>query len=121
MTRRERHTSGLTRRSRMMSTRFRIGLPRTGQTARVLLVLVWALIWTVPANAAGTPFLVKDIRPGATGASVEFMTPANGLLFFSTSDPLHGWELWKSDGTTAGTMLVKDIVPGPNSSWPSYL
>jgi ELWxxDGT repeat protein len=29
-----------------------------------------------------------------------------------------GTELWKSDGTTAGTVMVKDISPGPRSSNP---
>src|SRR5436189_41500 len=28
----------------------------------------------------------------------------------------HGNELWKSDGTAAGTRLVKDIDPEPNAS-----
>jgi ELWxxDGT repeat protein len=27
-------------------------------------------------------------------------------------DPTNGRELWKSDGTDAGTVLVKDIRPG---------
>ncbi|MFP2913773.1 hypothetical protein ACLESD_54090, partial [Pyxidicoccus sp. 3LFB2] len=30
-------------------------------------------------------------------------------------------ELWKSDGTEAGTVRVKDIVPGPSSSSPQGL
>jgi len=29
-----------------------------------------------------------------------------------------GYELWKSDGTEAGTVLVKDIAFGSNSSYP---
>src|SRR5262249_41796597 len=35
----------------------------------------------------------------------------NGTLFFTASD-INGEELWKSDGTEAGTVLVKDIFPG---------
>jgi ELWxxDGT repeat protein len=34
---------------------------------------------------------------------------------------LHGRELWKSDGTTAGTQLVKDIEPGRYGSDPRTL
>jgi ELWxxDGT repeat protein len=30
----------------------------------------------------------------------------------SAVDPQHGRELWTSDGSSAGTHLVKDIVPG---------
>jgi ELWxxDGT repeat protein len=34
---------------------------------------------------------------------------------------VHGVELWKTDGTAAGTVLVKDIIPGSNSSSPRRL
>src|SRR5262249_23676497 len=36
-------------------------------------------------------------------------------------DGTTGLELWKSDGTTAGTVLVADIVPGSGSSLPNHL
>src|SRR5262245_64030471 len=32
-----------------------------------------------------------------------------------------GTELWKSDGTEAGTVRVKDIIPGPSGGFPSRL
>jgi ELWxxDGT repeat protein len=35
----------------------------------------------------------------------------NGTLFFVAEDQDHGRELWRSDGTAAGTMLVRDIAP----------
>src|SRR5262245_32238238 len=35
-----------------------------------------------------------------------------GALYFSGNDGVSGWELWKSDGTDAGTTLVKDIYSG---------
>ena len=38
-------------------------------------------------------------------------------LFFSATG-VEGAELWKTDGTAAGTKLVKDIFPGPNGSSP---
>jgi ELWxxDGT repeat protein len=36
-------------------------------------------------------------------------------------DGVNGQELWKSDGTAAGTVLVKDIRPGSGGSYPRYL
>ena len=46
----------------------------------------------------------------------------NGTLYFVAGDFLHGDELWKSDGTAAGTVMVKDIAPpGSGSSGPEDL
>ncbi len=42
-------------------------------------------------------------------------------LFFSAYNTATSSELWKSNGTAAGTTLVKDIYPGPDSSEPSEL
>ena len=40
----------------------------------------------------------------------------SGTLYFVGNDGANGYELWKSDGTTAGTVMVKDIAPGSASS-----
>ena len=45
---------------------------------------------------------------------------AGGTLFFYADNATTGRELWKSDGTPAGTVLVKDIIPGANASGPTY-
>ena len=36
----------------------------------------------------------------------------NGITYFRATDPVYGSELWKTDGTSAGTVLVKDMYPG---------
>jgi ELWxxDGT repeat protein len=45
----------------------------------------------------------------------------NSTLFFNANDGTYGWELWKSDGTEAGTIMVKDIYPGSGSSGPGSM
>ncbi|MEG4334986.1 Ig-like domain-containing protein, partial [Microcoleus sp. AT9_A2] len=45
----------------------------------------------------------------------------NNTLYFPATDATNGHELWKSDGTTSGTVLVKDIYPGAIASYPYNL
>ena len=42
-------------------------------------------------------------------------------MFYEGRDARHGHEPWKSDGTLDGTQIVKDIEPGPDSSYPLML
>lgn len=56
---------------------------------------------------------------GQVGLSMEFMSGAAGnKLYFTACDAEHGFELHSSDGTAAGTSMVYDINPGPDSSLP---
>ncbi len=49
------------------------------------------------------------------------MVDVGGLLFFNANDGISGYELWKSDGTAAGTVLVRNIRTGSAGSNPGYL
>ncbi|MFL6201019.1 MAG: ELWxxDGT repeat protein, partial [Thermoanaerobaculia bacterium] len=59
--------------------------------------------------------LLKSFNYG----SVQFLTAVGSRLFFAAWGD--GQELWKSDGTVAGTQQVADIAPGPASSQPRDL
>jgi ELWxxDGT repeat protein len=50
-----------------------------------------------------------------------FFTVLGNWLYFSADSPDFGTELWRSDGTTAGTVRVTDLRPGYSSSSPSEL
>ena len=54
-------------------------------------------------------------------ANPQHLTKFNDKLFFTTNHDSLGTELWKSDGTPGGTMLVKDINPSTGHSSPAHL
>ncbi|MCZ8040186.1 MAG: hyalin [Microcystis sp. LE17-20A] len=68
-----------------------------------------------------TPFLVKDIFPGFYSSFPQNLTAVGNTLFFNAFDGVNGLELWKSDGTAAGRVLVADIRFGASGSYPRNL
>ena len=46
----------------------------------------------------------------------QYKSLINGFIYFTAETPVEGRELWRTDGTTAGTTFVKDIVPGSGAS-----
>jgi ELWxxDGT repeat protein len=81
-------------------------------------------LWISDLTEAGTS-KVHDIAPGERGSFPDSLTEVGSWLFFAASDDTigvnHGEELWKTDGTEAGTVLVKDIWPGYDDSNPAWL
>jgi len=72
------------------------------------------------AVAAQVPRLVKDLNTGSAASDPTPLLEWGGYVFFGAFDPDHGRELWRSDGTHDGTLLLKDIYPGEKSSVYSY-
>lgn len=56
-----------------------------------------------------------------TTSSFGFQTPTliDDILYFGASHPSYGQELYKTDGTSSGTTLIKDITPGTLGSGPA--
>lgn len=95
-------------------------------------------LWKSDGTEAGT-LLVREIpglaipdNGGSQGSNPSEITNVNGTVYFTAGERATGTELWKSDGTLGGTVLVKDIYPEnreyafpylvrPNSSHPSQL
>ncbi len=81
-------------------------------------------LWKSDGTAAGTVLVKdKDSSPGSSlsGSFFQFLTAVGNTLFFRADDGVNGRELWKSDGTAAGTVLVRDIRPGSSGSLPLFL
>lgn len=84
---------------------------------RVLLAAT--LLVSAPAMGL-TPRLVKDINTIAVaqGSLPQGYARAGGLAVFAADDGDRGSELWRSDGTAAGTFQIADACPGGCSGRP---
>ena len=51
---------------------------------------------------------------------IDSLIVFNNYLFFRANNQAVGYELYKSDGTEQGTVLVKDIFPGSDPAGPSF-
>ena len=80
--------------------------------------------WVSDGTTEGT-ILPKDVYPSPNSGSPSSLVALGPTLLFAASNGgtfgLNGTELWTSDGTEAGTAMVKDLAPGTESSMPSRL
>jgi ELWxxDGT repeat protein len=61
---------------------------------------------------------LRDIHVGAKSSFASGFTRVGSTIYFVADDDVHGPELWKTDGTLAGTKLVSDIMPGSDVNGP---
>jgi ELWxxDGT repeat protein len=71
-------------------------------------------LWTSDGTPEGT-VRISDADIAAIGPVVD------GVLYCTGSDPTHGTELWRSNGTTVGTYLAAELRPGNAGSDPQGL
>lgn len=93
-------------------------------------------LWITDGTSSGTT-LIKDCNPGTAQGQVytgttyssggnnhQYLMVLNrykpvvykNKLYFFASNGINGYELWSTDGTTAGTQMVQDINPGSGNS-----
>jgi ELWxxDGT repeat protein len=88
---------------------------------RRIVAIASALLCVMPGAlvaAADAPRLVVDIQPGA-GSDPGGFVELDGTVYFAATDPAHGREPWRTDGTPEGTSLVADVRPEHADSDPS--
>ncbi|KAE9150103.1 hypothetical protein PF006_g5480 [Phytophthora fragariae] len=82
----------------------------------------WSLVSAdLMGNESTTRLYSLSNFSGVKGIAASFLVAYNGGLLFSGQSPDLGNEIWYSDGTAVGTVLLKDIFPCSGSSNPSYL
>ncbi|UUO06839.1 dockerin type I domain-containing protein [Blastopirellula sp. J2-11] len=67
-------------------------------------------LWISDGTTEGTRSIAEFDSP------INYLTVVNGEVFFAADDGLHGFELWKSNGTDVGTVMVADINPYGSSN-----
>jgi ELWxxDGT repeat protein len=87
-----------------------------GDRAYVFAVQPRRELWRTDGTAAGTMRL-RDFGPTRNQRTPQYeyphhLTAVGSTIFFAIDDGQHGSELWRSDGTEAGTSIVADLVPG---------
>lgn len=82
--------------------------------------LMLLLFWLKSLIIFGQVELIKDINsiPYNNSSSPEELTRVSNKVFFTADVNFFGRELWVTDGTSLGTMMVKDINRGILTSLP---
>ncbi len=93
---------------------------RTKQVFFSGLLAAGFLISGFRGEAVGEPAMVKDLSVQPADSSVGGLVRLGDTVFFAAEDGVHGRELWRTDGTPEGTILVKDINPGIGWAFLSY-
>lgn len=88
-------------------------MKRSGQLCAAYLIEVFEPLHLLTDVAS----LIADINRTAASSSPSVAVDVGGIAYFAASNGANGSELWKSDGTTAGT-LFQDINVGPGSASP---
>lgn len=80
-------------------------------------------LWVNDGTSTGTtmPRLINPAGSALPGFLQNRLVAVGSSVYFAATNNVNGVELWRSDGTAAGTVQVKDINPGAGGSNPSNL
>lgn len=71
-------------------------------------------LWKIEELTAAKKFFILESKYG-----FDFLGFHKNEIYFRAWRKGIGVELWKTNGTAEGTELVKDLIPGPDDSYPS--
>jgi ELWxxDGT repeat protein len=88
---------------------------------------VFRSLWRTDGTRAGSFQLVHDLYAPSNADRVADTAVFGGVMLFAGSTDQypyngppptwHGFELWRTDGTQAGTFMAGELVPGPTSMY----
>ena len=89
-------------------------VPRRARRGRITVLVILLLTLLAPVSHAGEAKLVKDIERASYGCDTSRLIESDGVLYFGTSHRCRsgGLALWRTDGTHAGTSVVRTFEPG---------
>lgn len=76
-------------------------------------------LWTTDGTTTGTAQVALVAIP--RGSESGRWGVSGDLFYFRSGSGEGGEEIWRSNGTSAGTFRLADIVPGPQGSSPAFI
>lgn len=74
-----------------------------------------AELWKTDGTAEGT--VRFDLCPGTCSSEPKQIRAANGRIYFSATDGVHGREPWHTQGVTQAPQMISDLVWGSGDSY----
>ncbi|MBN2891528.1 MAG: hypothetical protein JXL97_06660 [Bacteroidales bacterium] len=78
-----------------------------------------ALVMSLSFTSVFSQHLIKDINEGSGSSINSKYVQMNDIFFFKANDGIHGEELWVTDGTEEGTILIDIDTNGSATSDPA--
>ena len=80
-------------------------------------------LWSADGTPTGTKIL-RELPVSRFATNIWGFARIGNLALFAADDGIHGYEVWRTDGTSEGTAMVVDLAPGkdngidPGNFWP---